>query len=139
MPELLASPSRLILVVAIVLFVMQWTVWILGKGRYRHSFTIETRLFPRIAVKVIDDFRHLFALVIVLIFAAVVLGGFILASDTDQFASVLQSSAATTLAGLVGVIVGYYFGNVSAGSGARSPVPAPTQDRSDQHDAGTGQ
>ena len=100
--EFLGSASGPILAVALVLFALQWTMWILARGRYYHSQSIETRLFPRIATKVIGNFRHLFALIIVLTYAAVVLTGFVLAANIGEFTDVLESGASTTLVGLVG-------------------------------------
>ena len=117
MSEMMATPLSLLAFAVVALIPVHWIVWLLGKGRYKHRLTIEARVLPRIATKVINDFRHLFALAIVLIFAAVVFGGLALATSINEFANLLQSGVASGLAGLVGVIVGYYFGSARSGSG----------------------
>ena len=106
MNDLLATPLSLLALAIVALIPIHWIVWLLGKGRYKHRLTIEARVLPRIATKVINDFRHLFALAVVVIFAAVVFGGLALAESFDEFANLLQSGVASSLAGLVGVIVG---------------------------------
>lgn len=73
--------------------------------------------------KLINDFRHLLALVLVLIFAAVLLFG--LCRESADFGEALQSVMAT-LGGLIGSIVGYYFGETAARrSSSSSPASVP--------------
>jgi membrane protein DedA with SNARE-associated domain len=65
-------------------------------------------------VKIINDFRHLLALLIVVIFALVLGYGLIRAGkDLENITKVLQV-VVSTLGGLIGSIIGYYFGE-SAG------------------------
>src|SRR5687768_2965653 len=64
----------LLLILASIVFFVQWLAWIFGRGRFGKipppSARAELRfIFSEAAVKIINDFRHLLALIIVLIFA----------------------------------------------------------------------
>ena len=80
-------------------------------------------------VKVITEFRHLLALVIVSIFAFA-LGYALFTSDPggDDLSKNLQA-VTSTLGGLVGSIIGYYFGESKAETAAadRRPDPGPAR------------
>ena len=101
-------------------FIIQWFAWIFNLGRFKRKdraiTTDEARstslrfVFADLLVKIINDFRHLLALIVVLIFAialgvAMYIGG----GSIDDFAKATQAVVAT-LGGLVGSIIGYYFG-----------------------------
>ncbi|BCH25929.1 hypothetical protein MesoLjLb_57140 [Mesorhizobium sp. L-8-3] len=65
-------------------------------------------------VKVIDDFRHLLALLIVVVFAiSLFYSLWRIDNSTDSLAKALQAVTGS-LGGIVGVILGYYFGESSA-------------------------
>lgn len=117
---------------AAIAFLVQWFAWIFGIGRFRRvprNGKDETGkedlrfIFSRAIVKIIDDFRHLLALVMVLIFAfalaysliraGTLQSGMSAAAVVDNMKDALQAVAAT-LGGLVGSIMGYYFGESSA-------------------------
>ena len=102
----------------------QWFSWIFGRGRFNPTYTqnvtaAETGTRPnmrlrhvlsQIIVDIINDFRHVLALVIVVIFAfsmAVVM--YMTRESTDEMLQAIQVVAAS-LGGLVGSIIGYYFG-----------------------------
>jgi hypothetical protein len=107
---------------AAVVFLIQWTSWIFGWGRFSPqnvAATTDVRKPLRQAMgelffNLVNDFRHLLALVIVLIFA-VVLGYAVFRAGTqmDDITKALQAVVAT-LGGLVGSLLGYYFGESAA-------------------------
>lgn len=117
---------------------VQWFAWIFGLGRFG-SGAAETgtgtetdsgpqktnlrKLFSGAFVKIVNDFRHLLALVIIGVFAIAL--GFSLwkaasLPATDDPASVINNmkealqAVVATLGGLVGSIIGYYFGESTA-------------------------
>jgi hypothetical protein len=124
---------------------IQWFAWIFAKGRFGKIPTTSggrgeglRYLFSEATVKIINDFRHLLALIIVLIFAVAL--GYALwkaasvetnagsASVIDNMKEALQAVVAT-LGGLVGSIIGYYFGESSvAKSSETRPLPPSTPD-----------
>jgi hypothetical protein len=133
----------LLLIVAIIAFLIQWIAWIFGLGRFRRFGTgtgtgtgsgtsrAELRyIFSEATVKIINDFRHLLALVIVLIFAFALGYSLIKASllpggtpsVIDNMKEALQAVVAT-LGGLVGSIIGYYFGESSVVKAAEPRPP----------------
>ncbi|SRR6266404_1309994 len=141
----------LIVCLACVAFLLQWFAWIFGIGRFRRgepetrtgtgsgSISASTNLrylFSGAIVKIVNDFRHLLALVIVLIFAFAL--GYSLwkaaslpaigdpPSVINNMKEALQAVVAT-LGGLVGSIIGYYFGESSTTKppDTRPQTPAP--------------
>lgn len=111
----------------LALFV-QWIAWIFNLGRFKArppaERTVQLRfVFADFLVKIIDDFRHLLALVLLLIFAgtlaAVLNWG---AKDFAQVKEGLQVVMAT-FGGLLGSIIGYYFGESSARKSGASEQP----------------
>jgi hypothetical protein len=101
--------------------IVQWFAWIWGLGRFGRSEQSSPPdkalrfVFSQAAIKIIDDFRHLLALVLVLIFAFV-LGYSMLRAGKE--AGVMQDSlqaVVANLGGLIGSIIGYYFGESAAG------------------------
>ena len=64
----------------------------------------------RLFAKVVDDFRHLLALGVLLLFAFSLIWGLLLAGENvDPMLSVLQTVVGV-FGGLTGVIAGFYFG-----------------------------
>lgn len=141
----------LIVCLACVAFLLQWFAWIFGFGRFRRggpdtrtgtgpgSISASTNLrylFSGAIVKIVNDFRHLLALVIVLIFAFAL--GYSLwkaaslpavgdpPSVINNMKEALQAVVAT-LGGLVGSIIGYYFGESTS---AKPPIQTPQPDTS---------
>lgn len=122
---------------------VQWVCWIFGWGRFSPENLEATagvrkplrRVMSELFFNLVNDFRHLLALVIVLIFA-LVLGYAVFRAGTemDNITKALQAVVAT-LGGLVGSLLGYYFGESAAkkvpgeiikGGGGGEPEQAPT-------------
>ena len=123
----LASHATGILMLSFIVFfallAIQWLSWIFRWGRFSES-PPEDESPPReqnvlfilaeLAANVINDFRHLLALVIVLLFGGVLAFGLVRAGSDAQGISAVLQAVASSLGGLVGAIIGYYFGE-SAG------------------------
>ena len=96
---------------------LQWFFWILGVGRFKgHEVSRNLNLryiFSDAAVKIINDFRHLLALILVLVFAAALAWVLFHSDGMDEIKDGVQTVVAT-LGGLIGSIIGYYFGESSA-------------------------
>lgn len=118
----------LFLIAVGAMVIIQWIAWIFKLGRYREGFDKDKSsgivyIVADFFVKIINDFRHLLALTIILVFAWVLVYsvikavGFDAKYGTDQnfenLRDVLQA-VVSTLGGIVGSIIGYYFGE-SAG------------------------
>ena len=129
-----------------IAFLVQWFAWMFGKGRFRvvaadektgsGSTTRLRYLFSNAIVKIINDFRHLLASAIILIFALALLyslwkaGSLSVGADSASVINNMKEALQTvvaTLGGLVGSIIGYYFGESSAAKGPdlRAQPPAP--------------
>lgn len=127
-----------------IALLVQWFAWIFGKGRFgRVTAASNGRtgigyIFSDFIVKIINEFRHLLALIVLVIFAGALTYSLWKAgtvptgsgppSTIDNLKEALQAVVAT-LGGLVGSIIGYYFGESSV---AKVPetrtIPAPTPD-----------
>jgi hypothetical protein len=121
----------LLLIIGALLLAVHWLAWIFGWGRFRadpgasHFHRADTQaaraasfVLVEAGVKVINEFRHLLALVVVSIFAAALAWVlFISRNDPQQMGQLLQTVAAS-LGGLVGSIIGYYFGESNAAAAA---------------------
>src|SRR5712691_9885657 len=111
---------------ASIALLVQWFAWILGKGRFGKDAVSGSKavtfIFSDAIVKIINEFRHLLALLIVVIFAFALGYSLIKAASLptgtgtpsviDNMKEALQAVVAT-LGGLVGSIIGYYFGESS--------------------------
>jgi hypothetical protein len=100
---------------------VQWVCWIFALGRFARTAGAgrpELRVvITDFFVKIIDDFKHLLALVLVLIFMGtlmVMTWPGIVGGDAAKMESALKAVVAS-LGGIIGTIIGYYFGE-SAGS-----------------------
>jgi hypothetical protein len=114
------SPGQAIALIAKgalgAMIMLHWGLWLFARGRFKE--TTDTRkpirdLVADFLVKLINDFRHLLALAIVGIFGGTLAAVLCLARDFTNVKDGLQVVAAT-MGGLVGSIIGYYFGE-SAG------------------------
>lgn len=105
----------LILCLLFLAFLAQWIAWIFSLGRFssnngQPSGQALRFVFSEAAVKIINDFRHLLALIVVVIFGlALGYAMFQARSTLADMKEALQAVVAT-LGGLVGSIIGYYFG-----------------------------
>lgn len=108
----------LLVCLLVLAFVAQWLFWISGRGRFKAMRVRGPRdtlsfVFANLMVKIIDDFRHLLALIVVAIFAVALITVLVLASnETDSLAALSTGLQAVVSAfgGLIGAIIGYYFG-----------------------------
>ena len=106
-----------IIAVLLILYAIDRIAYISGIGRYKNPATrIPTKggniafVFVDLLVKIITDFRHFLALVLVLIFAGALLYACYNSNgDIEKLSKALQA-VVSTLGGLIGSIVGYYFG-----------------------------
>lgn len=122
----------LLLTLGGIALLVQWFSWIFRLGRYasppgedpttRQSIRF---LLAEILAKIINDFRHLLALIIVTIFAFVLIYVMLKAgSDFDNLKEGVQVVVAA-LGGLIGSIIGYYFGE-SAARGTSDTITVDT-------------
>src|SRR5688572_21897045 len=94
---------------------LHWVSWIFGWGRFGRASGTDRDLRVVITdffVKIIDDFRHLLALALVIIFLTtlvVMLWPGIVKGDIAMMESALKAVVAS-MGGLIGTIIGYYFG-----------------------------
>jgi len=129
-----------LLAVFVLTAIAHWWMWMFGLGRFKpgrgdagaNNFSIGKPLVE-LLVKIIDDFRHLLALVILGIFLITLL--LMLGAAWNDAANMKEALevVVASLGGLVGSIVGYYFGESAArragqaaGSGGGS---APTAEQ----------
>jgi hypothetical protein len=110
----------LIAIALTLLIIIQWLAWIFRLGRFSASPSRTPGregiryIVMDLIVKIIDDFRHFLALLIVVLFF-LALGYALLraGSDVEAISDALQA-VSSALGGLIGAIIGYYFGE-SAG------------------------
>lgn len=142
----------LVLLVAAAALV-QWVAWVFGWGRFTVVEQPADRakplrhIFAELVVKIIDDFRHLLALVIVLIFAGALTFALFLVSYVDPTMRIDALSEAlqavvSALGGLIGAIIGYYFGEkagekcaLAKAAAAKAPLPPPGPPAQEDHPA----
>lgn len=121
----------LIFMLLAIIFVINWLARIFNWGRYRnHNNSIartgRTWFLENFFNRLINDFRHLLALVIVLIFASLIFYAMAMTDKFEEKMDALQLVIAS-LGGLLGSIIGYYFGE-SAVRRAQIPVGSATSD-----------
>lgn len=133
-------------------FFVQWLLWMFAKGRFHEKPVVldkdgKTRSSIRwvltdLFAKVINDFRHLLALVIVMLFAVVLVyvvftvQYYADAKKVDLIQKGLQAVTGS-LGGIIGVILGYYFGE-SAAVGRKGKDDGSDDDGSDASEQGDG-
>lgn len=127
----------LIVVIFAGILAAQWLFWIFRWGRFGQEPPKEKSfrfILAELATNIINEFRHLLALVLVLLFGGVLAFGLVKAgSDAGEISAVLQA-VSSSLGGLIGAIIGYYFGE-SAGS-RRASVKTVTADDVEQGEEG---
>jgi hypothetical protein len=121
----------LIALLAAVLFGVQWVLWMFGLGRFKPSDLPRSNtlrfLVAEALVKIINDFRHLLALLLIIIFGLALAYCLWQAGSLADLKDSLQVVMAT-LGGLVGSIIGYYFGeSKGAAVAATQPNVEPPQ------------
>ena len=126
----------LLLIFIVSVFLVQWLTWIFAKGRFKRgigpgsisgtgtgtgdgsSKARTTYVLTEAVVKIINEFRHLLALLVLVIFAFALAFSLIKAGSLSTGDAVANMKGAVegvvaTLGGLVGSIIGYYFGESS--------------------------
>lgn len=127
----------LLFMLVVLVGLIQWLAWILGKGRFANVAAGSKALSVAISeaiFKIINEFRHLLALLVFLVFAFALSYALIKAaslppdanhpSTIDNMKEALQAVVAT-LGGLVGSIIGYYFGESSVAKGSSNISDGP--------------
>ena len=107
-----------------LILLLQWTAWLFTWGRFREIETKTDRPTIRYMVsEIINDFRHLLAIALTLVFAVAILSVLFFTwkneSDIEVFKDGLQVVVAS-MGGLIGSVIGYYFGESAAGKKAES-------------------
>lgn len=104
------------------MFIIMWLAWVFGWGRFKPTSQASNDasklrfVTANFVAKIVDEFRHLLALVIVSVFAIAMFFAMwpgLARDDIEGMIAGLQAVAAS-LGGLLGSIIGYYFGE-SAG------------------------
>ena len=123
----------LLAIVLVVIIFIERMCWIFGFGRYARDSQQPVRqreglnyVLVDFFVKIINDFRSLLALTLIIIFAVTLWWALTGAGgDPEKISKALQA-VMSTLGGLVGSIVGYYFGESAARkSTGQNPAPPP--------------
>ena len=119
----------LVLILFSIILAINWLAVIFSWGKFKKSSqdldnnnSIDNMLdgtfahiVSRFLVNIIDDFKHLLALIIVIIFAILILYSMTATNNFDEKMEALQVVIAS-LGGLLGSIIGYYFGESAAKS-----------------------
>lgn len=114
----------IILCVFSFILALNWLAKIFSWGMYRIPIAERndqsklSYVISRFFVNIIDDFKHLLAIVIVIIFTSLIIYSMTAGITFDDKMEALQLVIAS-LGGLLGSIIGYYFGE----SAARTNIP----------------
>lgn len=111
-------PSGALLVLLYVLglmLIVHWAAWTFALGRFKDQpRPIKPQnlgfLVTEALTKVINDFRHLLALILVLIFSFSLAYALYQAGNNMESIKDALQAVTSTLGGLIGSIIGYYFG-----------------------------
>lgn len=112
----------ILLLLGLALF-LNWLFWVFGWGRHKVKQLLPGQpapkggimfIFAELMVKIINDFRHFLALILVLIFAIALGYAFYVSHGNVEELSKAMQAVVATLGGLIGSIVGYYFGESKA-------------------------
>ena len=123
----------LILLVSLVVltFIINYIAKIFNWGRYKNAYYVSeseskvSYVIVEFFVRLINDFKHFLALTIVLLFTGLILLSMMATNDFDQKMEALQLVIAS-LGGLLGSIIGYYFGESAAKNSLVNPTPRPS-------------
>lgn len=114
-----AAVLLLVLIFFSIFLVIAWLARVFGWGKFKYltDGRMEegniTYIFSRFLVNLIDDFKHLLALVIVIVFIGLIFYSMASTDDFQEKMDALQLVIAS-LGGLLGSIIGYYFGESAA-------------------------
>lgn len=112
----------LLLLIIVFAGVSQWALWMLRLGRFnrQESDSSIRYVLAEFFAKLINDFRHLLALLMVTLFGMALFAAMwpgMMKQDVSLIKEGVQAVAAA-LSGLIGSIIGYYFGESAAKSRA---------------------
>ncbi len=148
----LSTPSLAswLVVILVGVFVLQWLAWIFGYGRFKKPVgTVESNsasanqtttqapiryVIANLFAKLVDDFRHLLALILVLMFAIVLVYSLYVAGTKVDDISKAMQAVTGSLSGIIGVIIGYYFGESAAKRGSDPANPLVIANNNDDDD-----
>ena len=123
-----AALGLLLATLAFIALICHWMAWVFGWGRFNSATPQPPRsnqirfVIADLFTKIIDDFRHFLALIVVVIFAASLAYAMLRAGPDGEGVSKAVQGIVASLGGLVGSILGYYFGE---SAGARKSEAAP--------------
>ena len=134
----------LVVLACTALAAAQWVSWMFALGRFNSTRPSATKsgqgerplryILALFFVQIVNDFRHLLALLLLSLFALVLVVAMWPGLKNDQLKEMTEGlqAVAAALGGLIGSIVGYYFGESAAkgrapGGEASPPTPAPVQ------------
>lgn len=110
-----------LLSLVVVILIVQWIAWVFSLGRFKDQKLSPGRrsdrlrfLIADLMVKIINDFRHFLALIMVAIFGLVLGYALIKYAKTSADVTDVLQAVISTIGVLIGSIIGYYFGE-SAG------------------------
>jgi hypothetical protein len=127
----------LVLFLLVLMYVVGKLFWLMGWGRFakRASSQADTSTWSffttQFIAKTVLEFRHLLALLIFLLFAVSVILAVtpgLYSMDVEKMTEGLEGVAAA-LGGLVGSIIGYYFGEQVASATNRTPTVEQAESR----------
>jgi len=113
--------------------IVQWLTWLFSKGRFSSEVYKMSRpssmrfIVSEFGVKIINEFGHLIALIILFIFSfTLIFAMFQTRGNPAEMRDSLQTIV-SSLGGLVGAVIGYYFNSAvkNLESPAQSGVPKP--------------
>ncbi len=119
----------IILCVFTFILAINWLAKIFSWGAYqkrnaeRNDQSKLSYVISRFFVNIIDDFKHLLAIIVVIIFTTLIIYSMTAGDTFDDKMEALQLVIAS-LGGLLGLIIGYYFGE----SAARTSSPKVIDD-----------
>lgn len=123
-----------------LLLTLNWLSWLFAWGRFKEpKQSVRGQhlryIFSDAIVKIINDFRHLLALVIVFIFAFVLVYSMIRAGSNIETMKESIQVVVASLGGLVGSIIGYYFGESAIAKASEGKaVPSKPNDVDKEND-----
>jgi hypothetical protein len=136
--------AMLLLVLGALAGLLNWLLWMFRRGRFRGtSPQTDQRLrvvLTDFFVKLIDDFRHLLALVIVLLFALALFLAMLPGLHSGNLNDIKDGVqvVAAALGGLIGSIIGYYFGESAGGKKSQPPQPPAPASQAEGPDSTDG-
>jgi hypothetical protein len=107
----------------LLMIIFTWLAWLFSWGRFgqvdlARPFKAIRYVIGDLLVEIIYEFRHLLALIIAMIFALALVYAMIHASATNGNMSDAIQGVVASLGGLIGSIIGYYFGESAASKAA---------------------